>query len=60
MPYTLIAPCFFGTESTLAFEVRRLGAQNVQVSDGRVQFEGDAGLPERREKSRRQAADGRP
>ena len=44
MPYTLIAPCFFGTESTLAFEVRRLGAQNVQVSDGRVQFEGDAGL----------------
>ena len=44
MPYTLIAPCFFGTESTLAFEVRRLGAQNVQVSAGRVQFEGDAGL----------------
>lgn len=44
MPYTLIAPCFFGTEATLAFEVRRLGAQNVQVSDGRVQFEGDAGL----------------
>ena len=36
--------CFFGTESTLALEVRRLGAQNVQVSDGRVQFEGDAGL----------------
>ena len=31
--YTLVAPCFFGTESTLAFEVRRIGAQNVQVTD---------------------------
>ena len=29
--FTLVAPCFFGTESTLSFEVRRLGAQNVQV-----------------------------
>ena len=24
--YTLVAPCFFGTESTLHFEVKRLGA----------------------------------
>ena len=38
--YTLVAPCFFGTESTLAFEVRRLGAENVKVTDGRVTFEG--------------------
>ena len=42
--YTLVAPCFFGTESTLAFEVRRIGAQNVQVTDGRVIFEGDASV----------------
>ena len=42
--YTLVAPCFFGTEATLAFEVRRLGAENVQVSDGRVQFSGPASL----------------
>ena len=38
--YTLVAPCFFGTESTLSFEVRRLGAENVQVTDGRVTFTG--------------------
>ena len=43
-PYTLVAPCFFGTESTLAFEVRRLGAGNVQVTDGRVTFQGGAEL----------------
>ena len=42
--YTLVAPCFFGTESTLHFEVKRLGAQNIQVTDGRVRFEGDASL----------------
>lgn len=38
--YTLVAPCFFGTESTLSFEVRRLGAENVRVTDGRVTFTG--------------------
>ena len=38
--FTLVAPCFFGTESTLSFEVRRLGAQNVQVTDGHVAFSG--------------------
>ena len=42
--YTLVAPCFFGTESTLSFEVKRLGAQDVKVTDGRVAFSGDAGL----------------
>ena len=40
--FTLVAPCFFGTESTLSFEARRLGAQNVQVTDGRVAFSGGA------------------
>ena len=40
--FTLVAPCFFGTESTLSFEARRLGAQNVQVTDGRVAFSGSA------------------
>ena len=42
--YTLVAPCFFGTEHTLSFEVKRLGAQNVRVTDGRVAFDGDASL----------------
>lgn len=42
--YELTAPCFFGSEATLAFEVRRLGAQDVSVSDGRVTFRGGAAL----------------
>lgn len=42
--YTLVAPCFFGTESTLSFEVKRIGGQNVTVTDGRVAFSGDAAL----------------
>ena len=44
MNYNLIAPCYFGTESTAAFEVRRLGAEDVQVSDGRIAFAGGAEL----------------
>ena len=42
--YTLVAPCFFGTESTLHFEIKRLGAENIQVTDGRIRFEGGAEL----------------
>lgn len=40
MKYHLIAPCYFGTESTAAFEVRRIGAEDVQVTDGRIAFTG--------------------
>lgn len=42
--YRLIAPCYFGTESTTAFEVRRLGAEDVKVTDGRVTFSGGVEL----------------
>ena len=42
--YTMVAPCFFGTESTLNLEVKRLGAQNIQVTDGRVAFQGGADM----------------
>lgn len=34
------APCLFGLESVLSGEVKRIGGQNVQVSDGRVTFTG--------------------
>jgi putative N6-adenine-specific DNA methylase len=34
------APCHFGLEKTLAFEVRRAGGEDVQVTDGRVSFTG--------------------
>jgi len=38
--YKLLAPCLFGLESILAGEVRRMGGQEVQVTDGRVTFGG--------------------
>lgn len=36
----LSAPCIFGLESVLAYEVRKIGGENVEVNDGRVTFEG--------------------
>jgi putative N6-adenine-specific DNA methylase len=38
----MTAPCHFGLEKTLAFEVRRAGGEDVQVTDGRVNFSGTA------------------
>ncbi|MCL2637168.1 MAG: class I SAM-dependent RNA methyltransferase [Oscillospiraceae bacterium] len=38
----MTAPCHFGLEKTLAFEVRRAGGEDVQVTDGRVSFTGTA------------------
>ena len=38
---TLTAPCHFGLESVLSSEVRRMDAENAQVTDGRVTFDGD-------------------
>ncbi len=39
--FEITVPTFFGTESTLAYEVRDLGYETTQVSDGRVSLEGD-------------------
>ncbi|MEG1782302.1 MAG: class I SAM-dependent RNA methyltransferase [Oscillospiraceae bacterium] len=44
MEYTLIAPCYFGTESVLSFEARKIGGTDVQVSDGKVVFKGDESI----------------
>ena len=44
MKLTLTAPCHFGLESVLKFEVERLGAEDIRVSDGRVTFVGDESL----------------
>lgn len=38
--YRMVAPCYFGCEATAAFELRRIGAQDVQVGDGRLHFAG--------------------
>lgn len=37
-----VAPCRFGLEKTLSFELKRLGAENVRAEDGRVFFSGSA------------------
>lgn len=44
MKLTLTAPCHFGLESVLSSELRRLGAEEICVSDGRVIFCGDEHL----------------
>ena len=36
--FELIAPCFFGCESTAKFELTRIGAENIRVEDGRLSF----------------------
>ncbi|MCL1881969.1 MAG: class I SAM-dependent RNA methyltransferase [Oscillospiraceae bacterium] len=36
----LTAPCHFGLEKTLAFEVKRAGGENIETTDGRVNFTG--------------------
>ncbi len=41
MIYDLIAPCYFGTESSAAFDFKRIGAQDVNITDGRIAFRGD-------------------
>lgn len=35
-----VCPCHFGIESVLSGEIKRMGAQNVKTTDGRVQFSG--------------------
>lgn len=41
MRYELTAPCHFGLEKTLSYEIKRAGGENVSVRDGRVDFDGD-------------------
>ncbi len=36
----LMCPCAFGLESVLSGELKRLGAQNISVCDGRVELDG--------------------
>ena len=40
--YTLCAPCLFGLESVLSGELKRLGFEDISVTDGRVEFTADA------------------
>ncbi|MCL2108802.1 MAG: class I SAM-dependent RNA methyltransferase [Oscillospiraceae bacterium] len=38
----LTSPCHFGLEKTLSFELKRAGGENLEVTDGRVNFTGTA------------------
>ena len=40
MELQFVAPCLFGLESELSFELKSMGAQNVQAENGRVKFSG--------------------
>ena len=40
-PYKLCAPCLFGLESVLSGELKRLGFEDISVTDGRVEFTAD-------------------
>ena len=40
--YRLCAPCLFGLESVLSGELKRLGFEEISVTDGRVEFTADA------------------
>ncbi len=37
-------PCLFGVESVLSFEIKRIGGENLAVSDGRISFDGDINM----------------
>lgn len=37
----LSCPCHFGLESVLNFEIKKIGGEDVTVSDGRINFSGD-------------------
>ena len=42
--YTMVAPCRFGVESLVSYELKSMGAQNVTSENGRVFFEGDESI----------------
>lgn len=42
MIYNYVAPCHFGLEKTLTFELKKIGAEDVRAENGRVFFSGGA------------------
>ncbi len=39
--FSLMCPCHFGVESILSSEIKRIGGEDIRVSDGKVEFFGD-------------------
>ncbi len=44
MTFDLIAPCYFGTESAAAYDFKRIGAQDINITDGRISFKGNENI----------------
>ncbi|MCH5206177.1 MAG: class I SAM-dependent RNA methyltransferase [Oscillospiraceae bacterium] len=44
MKYNFVAPCHFGLEKTLSFEVKKIGGEDIVVTDGKVFFSGTASI----------------
>ncbi len=42
MQFNMVAPCYFGLEKAAAFDLRMVGAQDIAITDGRINFVGDA------------------
>lgn len=42
--YNFVAPCHFGLEKTLTFEIKKIGGEDVKADNGRVFFSGDASV----------------
>lgn len=42
--YNYVAPCHFGLEKTLSFEIKKIGGEDVRADNGRVFFSGDASV----------------
>lgn len=40
----LCCPCHFGLESVLNFEIKKIGGENITVTDGKISFDGDFSL----------------
>ncbi|MDO5124912.1 MAG: class I SAM-dependent RNA methyltransferase [Ruminococcus sp.] len=37
----ICCPCHFGLESVLNFEIKKIGGENITVTDGKISFDGD-------------------
>ena len=44
MKLNYVAPCHFGLESVLKYEVSKIGGDDIKVSDGKVAFSGDLNI----------------
>jgi putative N6-adenine-specific DNA methylase len=44
MKLNFTAPCLFGLESVVKYELAKMGAENIAASDGKVDFSGDESI----------------